>query len=76
MLRGFQSTSQDINIALNFMLTGITNEKQAVLYKFNEIDISNSNFFSLNSNDYSVFTNESEVLILDGESFKISDISE
>ena len=58
------------------MLTGITNEKQAVLYKFNEIDISNSNFFSLNSNDYSVFTNESEVLILDGESFKISDISE
>jgi len=58
------------------MLTEITNEKQAVLYKFNEIDISNSNFFSLNSNDYSVFTNESEVLILDGESFKISDISE
>jgi hypothetical protein len=58
------------------MLTGITNEKKAVLYKFNEIDISNSNFFSLNSNDYSVFTNESEVLILDGESFKISDISE
>ena len=58
------------------MLTGITNEKQAVLYKFNEIDISNSNFFSLNSNDYSVFTNESRVLILDGESFKISDISE
>ena len=73
-LRGYQSTSEDKDVAIGFMLQGLTANQYPLLLQI--YGLRELGFFALDNADYSLFSYERELLIRDGSSFKIRDIQE
>ena len=72
---GYQSTSLDKNYQIKIMLKEINNEEMAVLYEISGLDEDGNYHFIMDKNEFSIFENESEVLMFSGLHFQILDIS-
>ena len=75
-LRGFTSTSEDINVAFRFMFNQLKSTDVPVLYQIYGVNSDGWHYFRLNMKEYAIFLDEKEVLFYSGKSFKIIDISE
>jgi hypothetical protein len=75
-LKGFTSTSLNIEIAFKFMFKRLREEDVPVLYQIDNLDKDGWYYFKLDNSDYSLFPKEQEVLLLTGTSFEIIQISE
>jgi len=73
-LRCYQSTSDDKDVAIGFMLQGLTANRYPLLLQIYGLE--RENFFALDNADYSLFSYERELLIMDGTPFNILDIQE
>ena len=63
-LHGYQSTSEDKDVAIGFMLQGLTGNQYPLLLQI--YGLMRSHFFALDNEDYSLFSYEKELLIVDG----------
>ena len=75
-LKGFTSTSFEKNIALGFMRRELNDKVVPVLFEIKELNDKGYNYFYLDSDQYSMFPKEKEVLLSTGSEFKIIDISD
>ena len=75
---GYISTSTSINVAIGFMFNKIKKEDVPVLYQIIGLKKGNytNTFFNLDTHDYTLFPEEKEILLKNGQQFKILEISE
>ena len=71
LLRGFTSTSSKKEEAIKFMFRGLSKDQVPLLYQINNLDKEGWNYFNLDTEEYSLFPYEQEVLIRTGENFEI-----
>ena len=58
------------------MFKGLSKDDVPVLYQISNLRVDGKNYFKLDSEEYSLFPYEQEVLLLNGCSFEIIEISE
>ena len=58
------------------MFKGLSKDDVPVLYQISNLDDDGWDYFKLDSEEYSLFPYEQEVLLLTGRSFEIIEISE
>ena len=58
------------------MFKGLNNDDVPVLYQINNLDKNGWKYFKLDSEEYSIFPYEQEVLLFTGSAFEIIKISE
>ena len=75
-LKGFTSTTLEKEQAFKFMFRGLSKDDVPVLYQINNLYKDGWKYFNLDSEEYSLFPNEQEVLLFTGSAFEIIKISE
>ena len=73
-LKGYQSTSESIDVASSFMLKGLKINDYPVLFHIK--GIIDDSYFALDNDEYSFFDYEKELLFNDGLLFEITLIDE
>jgi hypothetical protein len=58
------------------MFRGVTDDEYSVLYKISNLDENGFAYFKLDNQEYAMFPQEDEVLLVIGLPFKILNISE
>ena len=73
-LKGFSSASMNRDIAIKFALEDVRDAQKPVLLQIDWRGI--EDHFRLNSNQFSAYPNEEEILLNDGLSMKVIDIQD
>ena len=76
ILNGLVSTTLKKEQAFKFVFKGLSKDDVPVLYQINNLRKDGRCYFKLDSEEYSLFPNEQEVLLSNGSSFEIIEISE